>query len=155
MKSSPAIYLSFITLLIQANILTQAFANTHFISNNNNYNNHNHPVYLIGQDDEGAGCNNIQRNNNTPVNPGIGCICVIGGDNKHNILNQDYTHCIKNNSSQKSSIYFKSELQCLMATRGCPECTPAKPFTFNSLKDCIQQAHKREYNDSQIMTIHI
>ena len=51
---------------------------------------------------------------------------------------------------------MKSELQCVMATRGCESCSPhIKPYEFNSLKLCKQEAQKRGYDKNNILVLNI
>ena len=98
-------------------------------------------TYLIGQDDEGAGCDGSP----------IGCICVTGGNNKHKYLNNDYTGC-----DSKDGLDMGSELRCVMATRGCESCTPyIKPYKFISLKSCKKEAKRRGYDLNNVLILNI
>ena len=98
-------------------------------------------IYLIGQDDEGEGCDGGP----------IGCICVTGGDNNHKYLNNDYTGC-----DSKDGLDMGSELRCVMTTRGCESCTPyIKPYKFNSLKLCQKEAQKRGYSLNKVLIVNI
>lgn len=105
------------------------------------YSNLKHFVYLMGQDDEGEGCDG----------GGIGCICITGGDEKHKYLNNDYTGC-----DSKDGLNMGSELRCVMATRGCESCLPElKPYKFNTLNACEQEAVHRGYDKSDIYILNI
>ena len=99
------------------------------------------PTYILGLDDEGEGCDGGP----------VGCLCVSGGDYKHTQLNSEYTGCITNGGMQ-----MESELQCVMASRGCPSCMPdRKPYVLNSVKSCQDEAHARGYKDYDIYVANI